>query len=501
MHVEQDDSQLASLAGQGDPNAWRTLFERYQRPVYNFVYRMVDNAEDAADIVQNSFIKVFTALGERDISNFSAYLYRTARNLAYDEIRRRQRFADVDHEILAPEDPNIYADPQRALMLGEQIDTVRRAVGNLSENHRAALMLRELQELDYDEMAEVLESNRNAVGALLSRARLRFREELRMAQVQTEAVPPECEEIISMLSPYIDNELPEAAAARVEAHCADCTFCAAALEEMQEASRSFRILIPVIPPTDIAQAVTRHMDGLPGQETGNGLSQSQSPSEATQVMPQAQGAGPSRLLQLLKNKFIWAGAAAVLIFGGGALLLAEDSGDHETASSPAVVATTSTTTRPRTATTPTATATATVPAVTDEADAVADTATDETPAATTDATPAVTTTTNTTPPSNVDISSGYLYPSPAYDARPVTFQVYVTGSVANVAIRAVNSRTGAIAADYGLTLNGADRAGELWSGSRTLTSGKYDVYAVATGTDGIMVTQLIQVLDVIATVS
>jgi len=495
-----DDSQLASLAGQGDPNAWRTLFERYQRPVYNFVYRMVDNAEDAADIVQNSFIKVFTALGERDISNFSAYLYRTARNLAYDEIRRRQRFADVDHEILAPEDPNIYADPQRALMLGEQIDTVRRAVGNLSENHRAALMLRELQELDYDEMAEVLESNRNAVGALLSRARLRFREELRMAQVQTEAVPPECEEIIALLSPYIDNELPEAATARVEAHCADCTFCAAALDEMQEASRSFRILIPVIPPTDVAQAVTRHMDGLSAQESGNALSLSQSPGagDAPQPTSGAAGAGSSRLLQILKNKFLWAGAGAVLIFVCGALLLAEDSGDHETGSTPAVVATTGTTTRPRTATTPTATAT--VPTVTDEAGAETDAAANEPTATTTEVTPAVTATTITTPPSNVDISSGYLYPSPAYDTRPVTFQVYVTGGVVNVAIRAVNVRTGAIAADYGLTLNGADRAGELWSGSRTLTSGKYDVYAVATGTDGIVVTQLIQVLDVIATV-
>lgn len=137
--MELSDSELATLAGRGDTDAYRP--------------------------------------GRKEIQNFSAYLYRIARNLACDEMRRRARFADVDEEILVPEDPNIYADPQRALLLGEQLEAVRRAAGRLNENQRAALILRELEELDYDQMSAVLESNRNAVGALVSRARLKFREE------------------------------------------------------------------------------------------------------------------------------------------------------------------------------------------------------------------------------------------------------------------------------------------------------------------------------------
>src|SRR5665811_548970 len=152
--MEISDNELAVLAGKGDAEAYRRLFERYQHPVYNFVYRLVDNAADASDIVQDAFIRMYTILGERDIQNFSAYLYRTAKNMAYDEMRRRSRFVDVDEEILAPEDPNIYADPQRALLLGEQMETVRRAARGLNENQRAALILRELEELDYDEMSD-----------------------------------------------------------------------------------------------------------------------------------------------------------------------------------------------------------------------------------------------------------------------------------------------------------------------------------------------------------
>lgn len=302
--TEISDSELAALAGQGDSVAYGRLFERYQHPVYNFVYRLVDNAEDASDIVQNAFLKVFTVLEKNDIQNFSAYLYRTAKNLAYDEMRRRSRFADVDHEILAPEDPNIYADPQRALLLGEQLEAVRRAAGNLNQNQRAALILRELQELDYDQMSEVLESNRNAVGALLSRARLRLREELRMAQIRTEQMPATCEEIIALLSPYIDEELSEDQRQTVESHLTECTFCTAALAEMQEASRSFRMLIPVVPPTDMAQAFSGRLQDLAtGKQT--------------------------RISRLLRSRFMWTIAAVVAVFGLSALLLAENTGRDE----------------------------------------------------------------------------------------------------------------------------------------------------------------------------
>ncbi|GBE58327.1 ECF RNA polymerase sigma factor SigW [bacterium BMS3Abin01] len=320
--ADLSDNQLAALAGRGDAEAYRRLFERYQNPVYNFVYRLVNNAEDASDVVQNAFLKMYTVLGERkDVQNFSAYLYRTARNLAYDEMRRRSRYADADLELLAPEDPNIYADPQRALLLQEQMGRVRRAAGRLNENQRAALILRELQDFNYDQMSEVLGSNRNAVGALLSRARFRLREELRMAQVRTEQVPPDCETIIDMLSPYIDDELSGEDSAAVDAHLEDCTFCAAALEEMGDASRSFRMLIPVVPPPDLAEAFAGNLRNLVAQS--GGASAAVRPVAAS---PDVAVDGRSLFSRIFHSRIILGTAAAVAVFAIGAFLIAGETG-------------------------------------------------------------------------------------------------------------------------------------------------------------------------------
>lgn len=331
--MELSDSQLAIMAGAGDADAYRRLFERYQHPVYNFVYRMVDNAEDASDIVQDAFIKVYNVLAQKEVQNFSAYLYRTARNLAYDEMRRRARFADVDHELLAPEDPNIYADPQRALLLGEQMEKVRQAAGGLNENQRAALILRELEGLDYDEMSEVMDSNRNAIGALLSRARLKFREELRMAHVPTDQVPEECEAVIALLSPYIDGELSATAVGEVESHLARCTFCAAALEEMEEASRSFRVFIPVIPPADMAEAFTGRLQEAiqagGGEAAGEG--EGSTGDHGAEPGPQSPGSGSdvaarSFMSRLAGSRVFWATTALLVAVGLSAFLLAEEIG-------------------------------------------------------------------------------------------------------------------------------------------------------------------------------
>lgn len=313
--MELSDNQLAVLAGQGDADAYRRLFERYQKPVYNFVYRLVNNAEDASDVVQNAFLKLYTVLGEKEVQNFSAYLYRIARNLAYDEMRRRSRFADVDQELLTPEDPNIYADPQRALQLEEQIGTVRRAAEKLNENQRAALIMRELQDMDYEEMSLVLDSNRNAVGAMLSRARLRLREELRMAQVSTEKAPPQCEKIISLLSPYIDDELDRSTRVVVDGHLRDCTFCTAALEEMREASRSFRMLIPVVPPPGLAEAFEGGLQQLSRQ----GAMEAGFRSEAGPG-PSARGSIFSRVLH---SRVVWIGLTTITAISVSIFVLAE----------------------------------------------------------------------------------------------------------------------------------------------------------------------------------
>lgn len=90
-----------------------------------------------------------------------------------------------------------------------------------------------------------------------------------MAQISTEQYPLECEEVIALLSPYIDGELGDDGKGRVEGHLEDCTFCLAAFEEMRDASRSFRMFIPVIPPAGIAQAVTGRLAELASGGAGD----------------------------------------------------------------------------------------------------------------------------------------------------------------------------------------------------------------------------------------
>lgn len=162
-----------------------------------------------------------------------------------------------------------------------------------------------------------------------------------MAQIQTEEVPSECDEIISRLSPYIDGELADEEAWRIESHLAGCTFCAAALEEMREASRSFRILIPVVPPIDIAQAVSRRVqelsgqggEGAGGEQTGGEQAAADAwpPAGDTMVQPAVQlgpepAAATSKAGGARKKIMFGVAVAAVALFGIGAWLLAEGGG-------------------------------------------------------------------------------------------------------------------------------------------------------------------------------
>ncbi len=506
--MDLSDHELAARAGQGDAEAYRRLFEQYQGPVYNFVYRLVDNAEDASDIVQDAFIRMYGVLGQKDIENFSAYLYRTAKNLAYDEMRRRTRFADVDSEMLVPEDPSIYADPQRALLLGEQMETVRRAARGLNENQRAALILRELEELDYDRMSDILESNRNAVGALLSRARLKFREELRMAQISTEQCPPECEEVIAMLSPYIDGELKVDQVESVESHLEGCTFCLAALEEMREASRSFRMFIPVLPPADMAQAFTGRLQEASGQ-SGAGQGAGEGSGHGSGEGANQGFAGRGRLSRLFRTKAMFIGIAGFVMLVPAVALMAETTGESGQPEALSLTSAASIQTQTTAAKMPGATAPgvttlpATTPATTSGAapasgDAAGAAATSVNGAgggsagnggnsasgsggsqpAPTPPPPAP------PPPAPVTILSGAASPNPVYTGYPVSYTAVIDGSASSVSMTLVSLNDGSTIT-IPLSLKSSGRGGETWSGTGYAPrAARYSLTVTATGSAG-----------------
>jgi RNA polymerase sigma-70 factor (ECF subfamily) len=249
VNGDTDSSGLLAQSASGDIDAYRQLFDEHSAGLYSFVYYLTFSREESEGITQEAFIKVYEALQGRDTAtfNFQAYLYKTARNLSLNAIARRKREGLTLAEAMDVADPGLASDPERAAFLSEQRSKVLAAAEELTEDQQAALLMRELEGFRYDTISEVLDSNPNAVGAMLSRARLKFREVLRMSYAQTEAIGDRCTALTPLLSKYIDGEASAQESLMVESHLADCPICRGNLESMKEASVTYRSLIPVLP--------------------------------------------------------------------------------------------------------------------------------------------------------------------------------------------------------------------------------------------------------------
>jgi RNA polymerase sigma factor (sigma-70 family) len=244
---ERTDQDLVTAVQAGDTAAYGPLFDRYQTRIYNFAYGILGHTEDARDVTQDAFVRVFEALPRKEHVEFSAYLYRAARNAAYDVTRARGRVGDPE-ALETVLDDAMDADPERSSLFAEQTETVRDALAALSEDHRAVLVLREMQELSYQEIADALDMPRNTVGVLLMRSRLRFKGAFRMSHVDVDALAAECQAMLPKLSAYLDGELSPVEKERVESHLEECPLCRLALDDMREASKSYRAFVPLLPP-------------------------------------------------------------------------------------------------------------------------------------------------------------------------------------------------------------------------------------------------------------
>ena len=183
-----DDRRLVRAAQKGDQGAFRQLVERYQRRVYQLALGMMKDADEAMDISQETFVRVHRYLPSfKGDSSFFTWTYRIAMNLCLDAQRRRNRGERIDvsegdeAEIEAAMDPPsaALAGPQRAALNSELKDKIEEALAGLSENHRAILLLREVEGLSYDELAKVLGIRKGTVMSRLFHARLKMQKKLR----------------------------------------------------------------------------------------------------------------------------------------------------------------------------------------------------------------------------------------------------------------------------------------------------------------------------------
>jgi RNA polymerase sigma-70 factor (ECF subfamily) len=252
------EAALAARAVAGDGAAFAELYELYGQRTFNLCYRITGSREDAADAAQEAFLGVLRRLPKlegRDVA-FGSYVFTAARNACYDLIERRKRSEPSDElpEAAtpigagpgggAPPDPG--DDPDRNVLLAAQQEEIRAANATLPERQREALALRELEDLSYDEIAEIMDMNRNSVAQLISRARISLRDALRGTALHSIAPSSsDCERGLPLLAMAQDGQLDAAERGWLDGHLAGCPTCRLSQEAMQEAGASYRAWVPI----------------------------------------------------------------------------------------------------------------------------------------------------------------------------------------------------------------------------------------------------------------
>ena len=182
-----DDADLVQAARRGDRDAFKTLFERYHRRAYTLAFGVVRNQDDALDVVQDAFIKAHKYLDKFEgTSSFFTWLYRIVMNLAIDHIRKHRRIKPVELDEQHVEDvaddtlvPKILGgNPGRALMDKQIRARIDQALDELSDNHRAVLVMRELEGMSYEEMAQAMGCSKGTIMSRLFHARKNMQKRL-----------------------------------------------------------------------------------------------------------------------------------------------------------------------------------------------------------------------------------------------------------------------------------------------------------------------------------
>lgn len=172
----------AVTRGAVDPRerTFAQLFEEFSSPIYNYVLRMVADADRAADITQDTFIKAYRKLDTlTDATSTRSWLYRIATNTAIDEMRRRRMVTTM------PDDAPAFANradlapgPEAQALASTLDDRIQRALMTLRPNHRQCLLLSDLEDMSAQQIGEVMNLSYAAVRTLLCRARGEMRRAL-----------------------------------------------------------------------------------------------------------------------------------------------------------------------------------------------------------------------------------------------------------------------------------------------------------------------------------
>ena len=189
-----DIEALIQRCLRGDQLAWDAIVKQYWRKVFNVAYKFVGKHDEAEDLAQDIFLKIFKSLDTFDRrANFQTWLISISRNLCIDHYRsvRKERQTidrDVDASELAPasRDPG----PVQALEQRDRVELLRQAMSALPDTLRTAVLMRDIQELSYQEIADKLRLPEGTVKSRINRGRTELARQIQKLREQQDAVVP-----------------------------------------------------------------------------------------------------------------------------------------------------------------------------------------------------------------------------------------------------------------------------------------------------------------------
>ncbi|MEE9466033.1 MAG: sigma-70 family RNA polymerase sigma factor [Candidatus Neomarinimicrobiota bacterium] len=183
QHQYTDEELIAQFQA-GNENAYLDIVQRFKDRLFSFIYRFVGDTDLAEDLVQDTLVKVYTHKHSyREIARFSTWIYTIAGNLARTELRKRRRRATFSMSSLGLggkelELPSTDYAPTKIHEGAEIEENIGRALRNLPLHFRTVVILRDVQELSYDEISKIMQIPLGTVKSRVNRARLRLQEML-----------------------------------------------------------------------------------------------------------------------------------------------------------------------------------------------------------------------------------------------------------------------------------------------------------------------------------
>lgn len=242
--VEQARQLREPLAG---PRSLEELYDLHAPGLRRRCRRLTGDPDAAEDLAQEVFVRFMARFHEPPADmNVAGYLYATARNILWKQLRDDHELADGEIETTVGSDDDLEIDPERSILLLEQRRLVRRCSAVLTGRQRRALMLRDVEGHSYAEIGSELGVGTDAVAQIISRARARLRVAVRRAHVDLDQLSPECRAMLGPLSDYLDGHAATSST-DIEGHLAGCESCRRTLSAFRGAGSRLRGTLPIAP--------------------------------------------------------------------------------------------------------------------------------------------------------------------------------------------------------------------------------------------------------------